>query len=73
MTRCAVIGAGAWGTALADVLARNRHEVVLWALEEDVVATINTSRVNTRFLDGITLAPTLHATSSIAEALAGAS
>jgi len=43
MTRCAVIGAGAWGTALADVLARNRHEVVLWALEEDVVAAINTS------------------------------
>ena len=72
MTRCAVIGAGAWGTALADVLARNRHEVVLWALEEDVVAAINTSRVNTRFLDGVTLAPSLHATSSIAEALAGA-
>ena len=72
MTRCAVIGAGAWGTALADVLARNHHDVMLWALEDDVVASINTSRVNTRFLDGVSLAPTLHATSSLADALAGA-
>lgn len=72
MTRCAVIGAGAWGTALADVLARNHHEVMLWALEDDVVATINTSRMNPRFLDGVTLAPTLRATSSLAEALGGA-
>ena len=45
---------------------------MLWALEEDVVAAINTSRVNTRFLDGVTLAPTLHATSSLADALEGA-
>ena len=72
MTRCAVVGAGAWGTALADVLARNHHDVMLWALEEDVVAAVNTSRVNTRFLDGVTLAPTLHATASLAEALDGA-
>ena len=41
MTCCAVIGAGAWGTALADVLARNGHSVALWALEEDVVAAVN--------------------------------
>ncbi|CAN5808931.1 NAD(P)H-dependent glycerol-3-phosphate dehydrogenase [soil metagenome] len=72
MTRCAVIGAGAWGTGLADVLARNGHEVTLLALEEDVVSAINTSRVNTRFLDGVTLDPTVHATSLLAEALAGA-
>ncbi|GAC1361376.1 MAG: hypothetical protein NVSMB32_00280 [Actinomycetota bacterium] len=33
MTRCAVLGAGAWGTALADLLARNGHDTVLWAFE----------------------------------------
>jgi len=36
--RCAVIGAGAWGTALADLLARNGHDVALWAREPEVVA-----------------------------------
>ena len=35
--RCAVVGAGAWGTVLADLLARNGHEVRLWAYEPDVV------------------------------------
>ena len=34
--RCAVIGAGAWGTALADLLAGNGHETILWAYEPDV-------------------------------------
>ena len=72
MTRCAVIGAGAWGTALADVLAGNGHEVALWALEEDVVASVNASHENARFLAGFPLAPTLRATSSLADALAGA-
>ena len=38
MIRCAVVGAGAWGTALADLLARNGHDVRLWAHEQDVVA-----------------------------------
>src|SRR5436309_3182632 len=37
--RCAVIGAGAWGTALADLLTRNGNETVLWALEPDVAAS----------------------------------
>ena len=39
--RCAVIGAGAWGTALADLLATTAHETVLWALEPDVAESIN--------------------------------
>jgi glycerol-3-phosphate dehydrogenase (NAD(P)+) len=72
MTRCAVIGAGAWGTALADVLARNGHEVVLWALESDVVSAVNVRHENARFLSGFTLAESLRATSSLADALAGA-
>jgi glycerol-3-phosphate dehydrogenase (NAD(P)+) len=73
MTRCAVIGAGAWGTALGDVLARNQHDVTLWALEEDVVAAVNVSHMNARFLAGFPLASSLRATSSLAEALDGAS
>jgi glycerol-3-phosphate dehydrogenase (NAD(P)+) len=72
MTRCAVIGAGAWGTALADVLARNQHDVALWALEDDVVASVNGSHVNTRFLAGFSLASSLRATSSLSDALDGA-
>ena len=73
MTRCAVIGAGAWGTALADLLARNGHGVTLWALEEDVVASVNGAHLNTRFLAGFPLASSLRATSSLAVALDGAS
>ena len=72
MTRCAVIGGGAWGTALADVLARNEHDVMLWALEEDVVVTVNASHMNARFLAGCPLASSLRATTSLAAALDGA-
>jgi glycerol-3-phosphate dehydrogenase (NAD(P)+) len=70
--RCAVIGAGAWGTALADLLARNGHDVRLWAREPDVVESINAGHENRRFLDGATLAESLRATGDMAEALAGA-
>ena len=53
--RCAVIGAGAWGTALADLLARNGHAVCLWAREPDVVQTIGVRQENARFLPGVAL------------------
>ena len=72
MTRCAVLGGGAWGTALADVLARNARDVVLWALEPDVVAAVNTSHTNTRFLPGFPLAENLRASTDLGEALRGA-
>ena len=51
--KCAVVGAGAWGTALANVLAANGHSVALWAREPDFVDAINTGRENRRFLPGI--------------------
>ncbi len=70
--RCAVIGAGAWGTAIADRLARNGHAVRLWAREEDVVESINSTHINARFLAGQTLAPNLMATTEMAHALDGA-
>ncbi|MEO8194435.1 MAG: NAD(P)H-dependent glycerol-3-phosphate dehydrogenase [Gemmatimonadales bacterium] len=72
MTRCAVIGAGAWGTALADLLARNGHDVRIWAYEWDVVETINRSHVNKRFLAGSQLSETLCAFNDVGETLAGA-
>ena len=52
--KCAVIGAGAWGTALANVLAENGHDASVWALEPDVVDSIETGHENPRFLPGIT-------------------
>ena len=69
----AVVGAGAWGTALADLLARNGHPVVLWAHEPDVAASINEAHENRRFLAGVPLAPAVRATTDLAEALDGAS
>ena len=71
--RCAVIGAGAWGTAIADRLARNGHDVLLWARELDVVDGINSTQVNTRFLAGIPLVSSLRATGDMGEALRDAS
>jgi glycerol-3-phosphate dehydrogenase (NAD(P)+) len=70
--RCAVIGAGAWGTVLADVLTLNGHDVALWAYETDVVDAVNARHENVRFLPGATLHPALRATSSYADALDGA-
>lgn len=72
MTRCAVIGAGAWGTALADLLARNGHEVRIWGYEPDVVDDINRSHENRRFLKGHTLDSGVVASGELAVTLEGA-
>ena len=72
MTRCAVIGAGAWGTALADLLARNGHDVRMWAYEWDVVESINRSHLNRRFLPGSPLFDTIVAFNDVDDALKGA-
>ena len=72
MTRCAVIGAGAWGTALADLLATSGHDVSLWAFEADVAQTINDRHENVRFLAGVALSLALRATADQATALDGA-
>jgi glycerol-3-phosphate dehydrogenase (NAD(P)+) len=70
--RCAVVGAGAWGTALSDLLAANGCEVRLWALERDVASAVNARHENPRFLPGAPLAPTILATNDLGHALAGA-
>jgi len=70
--RCAVVGAGAWGTALADLLARNKHEVRLWAYEPDVVDSINRSHENVRFLRGHPLTESIRALRDVAATTNGA-
>lgn len=70
--KCAVIGAGAWGTALANVLAENSHDVALWAFEPDVAESIENSRENARFLPGITLHGGVHASTDKGRVLDGA-
>jgi glycerol-3-phosphate dehydrogenase (NAD(P)+) len=70
--RCAVAGGGAWGTALADLLARAGHEVIIWAREPDVVEHINAAHANPRFLAGATLDPGVRATRDLCGAVRGA-
>lgn len=60
-----VIGAGAWGTALATALARGGHDVTVWALEADVVESINNQHENKRYLPGYKLDSSLRAESDI--------
>ena len=71
--KCSVVGAGAWGTALADLLARNGHAVTLWARETDVVERVNAQHENARFLAGFKLDSRLGATSELSAAVRGAS
>lgn len=70
--RATVIGAGAWGTALARHLAEKRIPVRLWAHEPDVVRGIESKRENQLFLPGVSLPASLSATNSLAEAVQGA-
>ncbi len=72
MTTIAVLGAGSWGTTLADLLARKGDTVRIWAYEDEVVAAINRDRENPVFLPGISLAASLRAEADPRAAVAGA-
>jgi glycerol-3-phosphate dehydrogenase (NAD(P)+) len=71
-TTTAVMGAGAWGTALAKLLADAGGEVTLWARRSDVADDINSSRRNPGYLSGVQLPAGIRATADPAEALNGA-
>ena len=58
-----IIGGGAWGTALAQVASAGGQETLLWALEGDVVDSINATHENKAFLAGVPLNPAIRATS----------
>ncbi len=66
-----VIGAGSWGTTLADLLAKKGHETTLWAYEAELVKEMEETRVNSVFLPGITLSPRLRFTNSLHDAASG--
>jgi len=68
--RMGVIGGGAWGTALAQVAARDGLPVTLWAREPEVVESVNTAHENRHFLAGVPLSETIRATGDLAD-LAG--
>lgn len=62
-----VIGAGAWGTALAQVAAANGDPVLLWAFEPEVVEAINGKHCNNVYLPGTHLNPAIRATGNLQE------
>ena len=65
--RLAVIGGGAWGTALAQVAAAGNRETLMWAMEEDVVSAVNRIHENPVYLRGQKLHPAIRATSNFSE------
>jgi len=69
--KVAVLGAGAWGTAIA-VHAGSRHRVSLWARDPVVSAALSSQRENRRYLAGVRLGPEIEPTADLGAALAGA-
>lgn len=66
MEKIGVLGAGAWGTALASVAVQAGRDTLLWAREEAVVDAVNQHHENTLYLPNVKLAPKLQATSQYA-------
>lgn len=72
MTTVAVLGAGAWGTALASHAARLGHDVRIWALEPEVADEITRRHTNSVYLADVPLPETIRASSDVAEVVRGA-
>ena len=70
-TKVAVIGAGAWGTTMASLLA-SRADTTVWAREPEVVDAINEHHENPLFVPGERLSPALRATGDLEQALGDA-
>ena len=67
MSSVGVLGAGAWGTALAQMLASDGRAVKIWAREEELVDEINSAHTNSIFLPSASLSERITATSDLAE------
>lgn len=65
--KIAVIGAGAWGTALAQVAAAKGHDTLIWAIEDEVVSAINRIHENPLYLKGLKLNRRIRATSNFSD------
>jgi glycerol-3-phosphate dehydrogenase (NAD(P)+) len=72
MPKVAVLGAGAWGTALAKVLADKQNPTLVWSHRPELAGQINAERVNARYLPSARLPEGLRATHDMQEALRGA-
>ncbi|MBL7255282.1 NAD(P)H-dependent glycerol-3-phosphate dehydrogenase [Paractinoplanes lichenicola] len=72
MARAAVLGAGAWGTAFAKMLAEAGADVTIWARREAVATSIREHHLNEAALPGLKLPDRITATNDLAEAVAGA-
>jgi len=70
-SQIAVLGAGAWGTAIAKVISEKNKEVIIWSYEESVRDDINKNNLNTRYLPDVKLPNSLKSTSNIEEAAEG--
>lgn len=64
-----VLGAGSWGTAIADILAYNGAEVILWSRNIEVINSINNNKVNSKYFPELILENNIYATNKIQEAL----
>ena len=69
MMNIGVIGAGSWGTTLANLLAKKGYEVTLWVYEKDLADRLPETCINDLYLDGITLSPNLSYTNVLADAV----
>ncbi|MBI5097705.1 MAG: NAD(P)-dependent glycerol-3-phosphate dehydrogenase [Nitrospirae bacterium] len=69
MSYISVIGAGNWGTTLANLLAEKEYDVTLWSFEENVVQEINLSHINSTYLPGISLSQKMKVTNNLKDAI----
>lgn len=69
MSYISVIGAGSWGTTIANLLAEKGYDVSLWAYEQEIVDEIRRNNMNSVYLPGIHLSGNIEVTGSIQDAL----
>lgn len=62
-----VIGGGSWGTTIAQLLARNKHNVIIWTRNKEVIQSVNNEHINSRYLPDYELSSLITATESMAE------
>lgn len=66
-----IIGSGAWGTGLAQALARGNHKIQMWALESEVADSVNNEHENKKFLPGYKLSSNITVSNDIEEVATG--